>query len=72
MYQEGKYWGIPNKEQDPFAVYDEVTKMNLVPIDKNQVNKVSLHDPVMSVLATILAIPLAIGVILIFPIEDDW
>jgi hypothetical protein len=69
MYQEGKYWGVPNKEQDPFAVYDEVTKMNLVPIDKNQVNKVSLQDPVLSVLATILAVPLAIGLILIFPIE---
>ena len=65
VYQEDNYFGVPDSEE-----YD-----NLIRIDENQVVKISKHDPGVSILASILAVPIFVAVLwlsLVIDDDDDW
>lgn len=61
VYQKGNYWGVT----------DENDNVNLALINEDQVKKVSQHDPVLSVLASILITPVVVVLILYLP-DDDY
>lgn len=66
IHQQGKYYGVQNDNVD-----EDNIEMNLEPIYPNQVYKVSLYDPVLSVLGTIIVAPLIMTLILLTP-DDEW
>jgi hypothetical protein len=66
IHQQGKYYGVQNDNVDLVNI-----EMNLEPIYPEQVDKVSLYDPVLSVLGTIIAAPLIMTVLLLTS-DDEW
>ena len=63
IQQEGNYWGIVSDD------YPDLSMTNLVPIHENQVDKVLVENPTMTVVGTILMVPVALGILLFLPIE---